>query len=274
MNETDTPQELTEVVVDSGHGTLTALARQGNGTPIVLVHGVMADASAWKPVIELIAPRRPALILNRRGRTPSTPIAADYSVEREVKDLLLWLSTFDSPVDLIGHSFGGLIAVEAVRQGADIRSLVLYEPVVRPFGVDVLSLLSLAINAGDFDAAVEIINVDLSGYSREHVALLRSSPAWPRLTELAAPAWAELDAIKKYEFMSFTTWTVPTRLIAGETSRYRYPYGPGVDLYQEALGIQSVVVLKGQDHIAHVTAPHELARTIEEGLARDSDLEG
>ncbi|GGF03345.1 alpha/beta fold hydrolase [Mycetocola zhadangensis] len=267
MNETDAPQELTEVSVDSGHGILTALARQGQGTPIVLVHGLMADASAWKSVVELIAPRRPALILNRRGRTPSTPISAEYSVEREVADLLLWLSTFDGPVDLIGHSFGGLIAVEAVRQGAEIRSLMLYEPVVRPFGADVLSLLYSAINAGDFGAAVEIINVDLSGYSRGHVELLRSSPAWPRLKELAAPAWAELDAITKYDFLPLTTWTVPTKLIAGEISRCRHPYGPNVDLYQKALGIQSVAILIGQDHIAHVTAPHELARTLEEGLA-------
>lgn len=271
MRETaneDTGQEFREISVDSPRGRLVALARSGHGNPVVMVHGVMADAFAWKRVIEHVVPDRPALIVNRRGRSPSAGLGEHYRVETEVDDLLLWLETLTAPADLVGHSFGGLVAGEAVRQGASVRSLVLYEPVTRPFGPEVIGPLTTAIKSGNLAAAVEIINVDLSGYSSDDVAALRSGPAWKRLCELAEPAAAELHAIDLFDFTAPEAWEVPTTLIAGELSRYRPPYGPSVDVYREALALDSVTILRGQDHIAHITAPIELAQVIHAALCR------
>lgn len=252
-----------EIKLNSSRGTLAALTRTGNGDPIVVVHGVLADAVAWKRVVEHVAPDRPALIVNRRGRTPSVGLDENYSVEVEVDDLLHWLGTLDVPVDLIGHSFGGLIACEAVRRGARVRSLVLYEPVMRPFGPELIEPLTTAIESGDLELAVEIVNVDLSGYSRADVAAMRSGPAWKRLCELAEPAAAELRAIDHFDFTAPELSNVPTTMIAGELSRHRPPYGPNVDAYLDALAFDSVEILDGEDHIAHVTAPVELAHVIE-----------
>lgn len=266
MNDPGTVGPLTVVTVESDDGTLTALARSGHGIPIVVVHGVMADAFAWKQVVGAITPERPVFVLNRRGRAPSASLNEGYDVETEVRDLLLWLATIGGPVDLVGHSYGGLIAVEAIRQGADVRSLVLYEPVVYPFGVDALPLVTAAVSAGNLDAAVEIINVELSGYTPEHVESLRSGPAWPKLMQLASPAGAELLAINQFAFIAPKTWTTPTTLIAGELSRNRPPYGPSVDIFLEALDVEEATILAGQDHLAHVTAPQELAHAINGGL--------
>ena len=260
-------QDFAEVALETDTGRLTALARPGMGVPVVVVHGVMADAFAWTEVVSAVAPERPALVVNRRGRAPSAPLGDDYGLETEVADLLLWLDTLESPVDLVGHSYGGLIASEAVRRGARARSLVLYEPVAGPFAVEVMPLLNAAVGAGDLDGAVEIINVDLSGYSHEHVATLRSDAVWPKLRTLADPAGPELTAINRFDFVAPDTWPTPTTLIAGELSRHRPPYGPSTETYRQALGLESVVILEGQDHLAHVTAPLELARAIEGGLA-------
>lgn len=174
MDGPGTTEKFSSVTVDVKDETLTALARPGQGIPIVIVHGVIADAVAWKQVAGKVAPERPALVLNRRGRVPSAPLSEGYGVETEVQDLLRWLSTLEGPVDLVGHSYGGLIAVQAIREGANIRSLVLYEPVAHPFGLEALPLVAAAISAGDLDAAVEIINVDLSGYTQAHVQTLRA----------------------------------------------------------------------------------------------------
>lgn len=246
-----------EVTLESDHGTLTALARTGQGTPVVVVHGVMADANAWKHVVETLAPGRPVLVLNRRGRAASAPLNEGYDVATEVRDLLLWLATLESPVDLVGHSYGGLIAVEVIRRGARVRSLVLYEPVAHPFGAAAAPLLTAAVTAGDLDAAVEIINVDLSGYTRGHVEALRASPAWPKLLHLAAPTGAELRAINTFTFTAPGSWTIPTTIIAGEHSRNRPPYGPSVDLFAKALQVTDVTILADQDHLGHVTAPQD-----------------
>jgi pimeloyl-ACP methyl ester carboxylesterase len=267
MSDLGTAGQFRAVTLESQDGTLTALARPGQGVPIVIVHGVIADAFAWKQVARKVAPERPVLVLNRRGRVPSAPLSEGYSVETEVQDLLRWLSTLEGPVDLVGHSYGGLIAVQAIRQGANIRWLVLYEPVAHPFGVEALPLVAAAISAGDLDAAVEIINVDLSGYTKAHVQTLRAGPAWPKLMQLTEPAGAELRAINQFALTVPQSWTTPTTLIAGELSRNRPPYGPSVDMFKETLDVESVTILTGQDHLAHVTAPQELAHAINEGLA-------
>jgi hypothetical protein len=56
-----------------------------------------------------------------------------------------------------------------------VRSLTLYEPVVRPFGRGALGALR---EADDLDRAVEIVNLDVSGLSEEYVARLRRSAVW------------------------------------------------------------------------------------------------
>ncbi|WP_457963829.1 alpha/beta hydrolase [Arthrobacter sp. D1-29] len=266
MADPETTGQFSTVTVESEDGTLTALARPGQGVPIVIVHGVIADALTWKQVSRNVAPGRPVFLLNRRGRVPSAPLGEGYGVEREVQDLLRWLSTLEGPVDLVGHSYGGLIAVQAVRQGANVRSLVLYEPVAHPFGLEALPLVAAAISAGDLDTAVEIINVDLSGYTKAHVQALRDGPAWPKLMQLTEPAAVELHAINHFVLTVPQSWSTPTTLIAGELSRNRPPYGPSVDLFMETLDVGSVTILAGQDHLAHVTAPQELADAINGGL--------
>lgn len=145
-----------------------------------------------------------------------------------------------------------------------MRSLVLYEPIARPFGGDMLSTLRSALERGDLDAAVEIINLDLSGYSRAHVETLRTGPGWANLRALAAPAGAELTAIEDFDLApaAYSSWGVPTTLIAGELSRHRPPYGPSVDRYRDLLRLDDVTLLGGHDLLAHVTGPLELARAI------------
>ncbi len=137
-------------------GDLAALTRPGAGAPVVVVHGVMADAEAWRPVAEAIAPERPVLVPNRRGRRPGPGTGAGYGLDREVEDLTAWLRGIAEPADVVAHSYGGLVALEAVRRGAPARSLVLYEPVARPFGDHVLPRLRAALAAEDLDTAVEM----------------------------------------------------------------------------------------------------------------------
>jgi pimeloyl-ACP methyl ester carboxylesterase len=228
----------------------------------------MADAYSWMNVMEAVLPDRSALVLNRRGRRPSAPLGDDYSVETEVADLMWWLESLEEPVDLVGHSYGGLIATEAVRRGASARRLVLYEPVARPFAEDAVAKVQAAIDLGDLDTAVETITVDVSGYDVQHVESLRAGADWSKLCELARPSGAELAAINAFGAVTrdYSTLNIPVTLIAGQLSRFRAPYGPSVKFFQEALGVGDVVTLTDQDHLAHVTAPAQLAHAIERGL--------
>lgn len=245
-------------------GQLTGLFRPGQGRPIVLLHGGMGDAPAWLQVAERLAPTRPLLLPNRRGRRDSTHPDGTYSVGTEVGDLWAWIETFPEPVDLVTHSFGGLIATEAVRRGAPAASLVLYDPVARPFADDaVRATIRQATEAGDLETVVVLINTALSGYDQAHVARLRASRAWAALIRLAAPAAAELDAIEGFEppWEDYGQLGVPVTLLAGEHSAARAPYGHSLANFSRALGVREQLLL-GEDHIAHVTAPELLADAI------------
>ncbi len=248
-------------------GELRALVRRGTDPdtpPLVVLHGSMADAQAWSDVAGSIDARRTVVVPNRRGRTPSAPLGGRYCVEQEVEDLTGWIAGLGTAVDLFGHSYGGLVATETVRTGADVRTLLLYDPVAPPFAEECIPALDEAVSTGDLDRAVEIINVDLSGYPQESVDSLRSTPAWPRLRELAAPAAAELHAIASFEPKGFPDGIAPVvALLAGETTRHRAPYGPAMDTVARTLGIQQETILTGQDHLAHLTGPHDLAAAID-----------
>lgn len=97
----------------------------GDGPRVVLVHGAMSTGSAaWKrqrPLEE----RWKLVVPSRRGFVPNPPAdESDYDVDAEDIAALL-----DDGAHLVGHSFGGLVALlaAALRPEA-VLSLCLLEP--------------------------------------------------------------------------------------------------------------------------------------------------
>ncbi|WP_435123001.1 alpha/beta fold hydrolase, partial [Amycolatopsis thermoflava] len=239
---------------------LTAERRDGDGPPVVVVPGVMADAASWRPVVDALSLPNPVVVLNRRGRAPSGPLGDGYSLRTEIDDLHRVLDALGGDVELFGWSYGGLIALETAVQRRDLRSVVAYEPVSSPFGVHALEPLRAA--EGDLDRAVEIVNRDVSGFSAEYVAALRESPVWPVLRPLAHPLAAELAALNAHEpaFDRYRDLDVPVTLLLGELNAGAEPYGTAFEAFERALPQARRVVLPGQGHLAHAQGPEVLAK--------------
>ncbi|GIM94183.1 alpha/beta fold hydrolase [Paractinoplanes toevensis] len=250
--------------IDRDGTRLHALWQPGTGTPLVVIPGVMTDAKGWRRVAAAIDRPEPVLILNRRGRAPSGPLGSGYGVETEVLDLLAWLDRLDEPARLLGWSYGGLVAIEAAARTAAVAQVIAYEPVVRPFGAAAVPALRAATAAGDLDRAVEVVNLDVSRYSPEHVAALRATPAWALLRQWAAPVAEELAALNAFT-PGPERWTdvkVPFDLIVGEHSRDGEPYGVAFTAVQRMLPGTAMHVLPGQGHLAHAEAPEQLGLLI------------
>ena len=99
---------------------------RGAGRPLVLLHGGGASAMTWRPVLDQLAAHRRVIALDMPG-FGETPIPSD--VEFSMAWLLDQLATelarlgINEPVDLAGNSMGGLVALEAAKQGL-ARSVV------------------------------------------------------------------------------------------------------------------------------------------------------
>jgi pimeloyl-ACP methyl ester carboxylesterase len=99
----------------------------GGGAPLVLVHGLGGAASNWIGVAPHLAERFRVLVPDLPGHAGSSPLPAaatlDPYAERvhelaEREEML--------PAALVGHSFGGLVALRfALRRPQDVRAIVL-----------------------------------------------------------------------------------------------------------------------------------------------------
>ncbi|GAB2662255.1 alpha/beta fold hydrolase [Nocardia goodfellowii] len=255
--------------------TLTATIRDGAGIPLIVLPGVMADAATWQPVVDHIDLPNPVVTVNRRGRVPSGPLGANYSVGVEIADLHRILDEVGGEVHLFGWSYGGLIAVETALERSTIRSLIAYEPVATPFAPTAIAPLRAAIERDDLDRAVEIVNTDVSGFSAEYVADPRRSPIWPVLRPLAASLGEEMAAINHYRprLGSYQDLSIPVTLLLGELNDSVAPYGTAFARIAAALPQAEIVCLPGQGHLAHAQAPELLARHITNAVTALSTID-
>lgn len=101
------------------------------GSPLVLLHGVSGHGARWRRTAERYLADRRVLAPDLRGHGRS-PYEPPWTAERHVADVLAVLDAEGvEQADLVGHSFGGLIAVHLARTASRrVRRLVLLDPVI------------------------------------------------------------------------------------------------------------------------------------------------
>ncbi|MGZ8585348.1 MAG: alpha/beta fold hydrolase, partial [Actinomycetota bacterium] len=147
-------------IVRSADGTPIAVERCGDGPALVVVPGALSDFTAWMACAPLLANGRSVQVIDRRGRGGSGD-AASYEPDREIDDVLAVLAAAGGPADLLGHSSGAILALQATeRTPGELRRLVLYEPPVfleedDRIPTDLPERLDALLASGDEDAALE-----------------------------------------------------------------------------------------------------------------------
>lgn len=104
---------------------------RGEGRPLVLIHGIGMSHSAWTPVIPLLAKHRRVIAVDIAGFGLTPPLPSGTTPDCINLAAALGQSLREmgitSPVDLVGNSLGGLIALEAAKQGL-ARSVMAISP--------------------------------------------------------------------------------------------------------------------------------------------------
>ena len=186
--------ELEETGVEvamSKDGTRIAFDRSGDGPPILLVGGALADRGAAAELAARLAPHLTAISFDRRGRGDSgdTP---PYAVDREVEDIEALILAVGGPAFVLGHSSGAVLALESARMHPElIAKLALYEP---PFIVDdsrsllpadYVTQLEDLVSRGRRGDAVAFFLTTAVGVPAEVVSGMREQPFWSSFEAMA-----------------------------------------------------------------------------------------
>jgi len=104
----------------------------GAGEPIVLLHCSSGSSGAWAPIMNHLGKDYRVLApdLLGYGRTTPWPCDAPLAPDSELGVIEALLHVAGQPVHLVGHSYGGTVALSAARRfPCQIASLTLIEPV-------------------------------------------------------------------------------------------------------------------------------------------------
>jgi pimeloyl-ACP methyl ester carboxylesterase len=190
----------------------------GEGHPVVLVHGLAGDHSAWTPQLPRLADRYRVVAFDNRGAGQSTQRDEPVSTEDLAGDTLALMDALGiERAHIVGRSMGGAVAQHvALRTPERVASLVLLASFARldPLGRRVLTNMREVLEwTGSWAAharhsiqnfvsarfyneqpdAVERIESLIGGETRLQACYVRQNHAClehdtlPRLAEIAAP---------------------------------------------------------------------------------------
>jgi len=196
------PPDRPDRRISSPDGTPIAVFRSGDGPPLVLVHGAAADHTTWRVILPLLARHFTIHAVDRRGRGASGD-TSPYAVEREFEDLAAVVDALvaetRAPVALVGHSFGGRVALGAALRTSNVAGVVCYEGAPAPAGAPyqrpglVAELERLAVG-GERAALLETFLRSVVGMSELDLAAYRATTVWPRRVDAAPTILRELRA--------------------------------------------------------------------------------
>ncbi len=252
--------------VVSRDGAPISFATRGHGPPLVLVHGTASSALRWGSVLGILERTFTLHVVDRRGRGESGD-GAHYSLAREVDDVSAVLASLAEPAFVLGHSFGGLVALEHVLTRDAVRGLAVYEPPVPAFGPiyadAVIEEFDALLAAGDREGVITSFFTKVLGLDEATLAREKMQPSWTSRVAAAHTLPREARATNAYawEPARFASMRIPTRVFLGGES---HPFvAKLMKVVSAAIEGSDLVVLPGQKHVAMDTAPDLFAKEIE-----------
>ena len=103
----------------------------GAGPAVICLHANASTSTQWRGLMDLLSPSHRVIAPDNygAGKSPDWPSRSHISLQDEADFLEPVLSLPDEPFTLIGHSYGGAVALRAALANPKrVRALVLSEP--------------------------------------------------------------------------------------------------------------------------------------------------
>jgi len=244
-------------------GAAVSYRRSGQGPLLVLIHGGFSDHhSNWEFVLPRLEEHFTVVAVARRGRG-ETDSTVGHTLEEEAADVVSIIEALDEPVFLLGHSYGGQVALRAAASmPARIRKLVLYEaPWPTALGRELLAQLERSGEAGRWDEFAWTFFHHGLCVPREELDRLRAEGLWEPIVADAKATLGDLRALAGCRFKpeQYQNLNLPVLLQTGALSpRHLYV----TDALAGVLPDVVIEELMGQAHEGMTTAPVLYAESV------------
>ena len=267
----------------SADGTVVAYRTVGEGPPLLVVGGALRTSADYVALAQALGRRFTVHVLDRRGRGASGPRGPGDGIEEEVDDVLAVLDATGA-TRVFGHSYGGLVALEAAKRSHAIERLAVYEPGVSVGGsvrTDWICEYRLRLARGDERGAFAvfvrgsghapaIVSRLPLGYLRAVLRLVVRGEQWERMRPLLALNADEHDDVRRLADTvdTYAQVTADVLLLGGAKSPD--PTRTTLDALDRVIVRAAVVQLAGLDHNAPDDhAPDRVAATLEPWFAAE-----
>ncbi|HEY1555385.1 MAG TPA: alpha/beta hydrolase [Kofleriaceae bacterium] len=245
-------------------GRATHVQELGAGPAVVMIHGLLIGslASWYFTAAPQLARAHRVRVYDLRGHGRSERAKTGYDTRTLAEDLDAVAADLREPFDLVGHSWGGLVALRyAIEHPARVRRLAVVEAPLPPS-----SALQMASFLADneqlparlIDALPTPLREAVASGRRQAQRLMKSLEFLALESSLLADVRGEPD----FTDAELARVTAPTLLVYGGSSGC----APAGERLAGVVPHARHVVLPG-GHYLHLDARESLARELEEFLA-------
>lgn len=158
------------------NGITLHFIKMGTGAPLIFLPGSISDYRTWTSIQEQFAHHYECYNISRRFQFPGHYSAGgDSSVAENTGDIIAFIKEKNlSPVIIVGHSFGGFIALNiAIQFPSLVKCIIVEEPIFAPALAknpkSPIELVSLMFK--DFKAGISFARLGIKGIEPTFKAL-------------------------------------------------------------------------------------------------------
>lgn len=116
--------------LQTSNPTTAAYLEQGQGVPILMLHGFMGSGNCWLPLMAHLQTQIHCVALDLLGFGDSAKPMIQYDIAKEVEFVRQFIQARElEPCYIVGHSFGGWVAAAyALAYPTAVKGLILLAP--------------------------------------------------------------------------------------------------------------------------------------------------
>ena len=249
----------------------------GDGASVVLLHGSASSSSQWRSMVGCLEGRFNVITpdLPGYGKSASRAAKRSLTMEETARTLLPVIEREGRPVHLVGHSFGGAVALTfASMFPGHVASLTLIEPAA--FNAIRDQMHQLPFMRAVRSSRVALAEGDAWNSMRCFIDFWSGEGAWnrtshglrQRLAAMAGQIHRDFEALASDRFTERDAAGVvcPTLIVTGEDSPS--DMGRIVAALEAAIPFIRTEVIPGAGHMVPLTDPHIVDPMVGEFIAK------